>query len=110
MKNDKTLHESFEEELTNISKNNVLDSKYRKKKLILWTIRTFILLIIYMIFWKHEWVRKSLYFTIPLNLLSLSTIIVTPFLIKRKIQKTEQKIHEADRIIKESGEIERNSL
>ncbi len=108
MKNETTLQESFETELADVSKHTVLSPHYRKKKLIFWALRTVILMLLYVIFWKHDWVRKSLYFTIPLTLLSLSTIIAMPYLIRKKIQKTERKVREADQLIKESNEKENN--
>ena len=88
MKTEKTLHESFEEELNKVSKKTVFDSEYRKKKLFFWIIRTSVLSILYVIFWKQEWVRNSLYFIAPLSLVSLFTIIAMPFLINKKNQKT----------------------
>jgi cell division protein FtsW (lipid II flippase) len=99
MKNNEALSESFENELANIQNKTLLNAEYRKRKLILWVIRTIILVILYVIFWKYNWVKKSLYFTIPLSTLSLLMILVAPYLIKRKIERTKQKINEAEELV-----------
>ena len=102
MENSKTLSENFKNELDTISNNTILDPSYRKKKLILWTIRTTITVMLYVIFWKHSWVKWTLLLTVPLNLFSLFTIVGSPYLLKRKIERTKEKVSEADKIISET--------
>jgi len=99
MENNETLRESFEKELDNVQNNVIFNSEYRKRKLIFWAIRTIILVILYLIFWEHNWVKKSLYFTAPLSALSLLMIILSPYLIKRKIKRTKRKISEAEQFL-----------
>ncbi len=100
MEND-TIGDSFKKELESISTDTVLDPSYRKKKLILWTIRATLTIALYVIFWKHEWLRWTLFLTIPASLFSVFTIIVSPYLLKRKIEKTKRKIEEVDKILRE---------
>jgi hypothetical protein len=102
MENNETLSESFKRELDRATTNTILDPAYRKKKLILWSIRTTISLILYVIFWKHDWVKWSLLLTIPLSLFSLFTIIGSPYLLKRKIERTKKEVAEADKLMTET--------
>jgi hypothetical protein len=104
MENNETLGASFKRELEEATTNTILDPAYRKKKLILWTVRTIISVILYIIFWKYNWVKWTLLFTIPLSLFSLFTIIGSPFLLKRKIEQTKKKIEETEKIISETTE------
>ena len=100
MENNETLNESFEKEFANIQNNAIFKPEYRKRKLLFWAFRTIVLIILYVIFWEYNWVRKSLYFTIPLSTLSLLMIVVSPYLIKKKIERTKLKIEEADQLLK----------
>ncbi len=102
MGNNETLSESFKKDLDAASTNTILDPAYRKKKLILWTVRTTISVVLYVIFWKYNWVKWSLLLTIPLSLFSLFTIIVSPYLLKRKIEQTRNKIDEAENLMAET--------
>lgn len=102
MDNDETMSESFKRELEAVSINSVLDPAYRKKKLILWTIRTTISIVLYIIFWKYNWVKWTLVVTIPLSLFSLFTIVISPYLLEKKIGKAKLKIEEVDKIIRKT--------
>jgi len=101
MENNETISDSFSKELDAISSDTILDPAFRRKKLILWTIRAMISIVLYVIFWKYEWVKWTLLLTIPLSFFSLFTIIGAAYLLKRKIKKTKRKIEEADKIIHE---------
>lgn len=92
---EESLSDHFENRLKEISKNTILDPAIRKKKLILWFIRSILTIIMYIIFWDYSWVRWSLLVTVPLNLFSLFSILGSTFLLKRKIERTKQKIENA---------------
>ncbi|HOX83191.1 MAG TPA: hypothetical protein PLJ60_19735 [Chryseolinea sp.] len=102
MENNDTLNENFKNELETISKNTILDPGYRRKKLMLWFIRTSITVVLYLLFWKHSWVKWTLLLTIPLSIFSFFTIVGSPYLLKRKIEGTKQKLTAADKIINET--------
>ena len=102
MENNETLSESFKKELEAATTNTILDPAFRKKKIVLWTIRITISLILYIIFWEYNWVKWSLLLTIPLSLFSLFTIIGSPYLLKRKIERTNKKVAEADKLMNET--------
>ena len=65
----------------------IIDPKFKKKKLIFWAIRNIISAILYYIFWENYWVRMSLYATIPISIFSLLMIFLTPLFIKRQFKK-----------------------
>lgn len=100
--NDPSLSKSFQSELENIAGDTILAPAYRKRKLILWAIRAIISAALYVIFWKHEWVRWTLVLTAPISLLSLSMIIIGPYLLKRKIAKTRHKIEAVEKRLQET--------
>jgi hypothetical protein len=74
----------FIEEVEN---DEILSTKFKKKKLISWCIRTIIAVVLYLIFWKYEWVRWSLFVYIPINLFSLASIFLWRNLILKKLKK-----------------------
>ena len=71
--------------------NEILTEKFKRKKLIIWLIRTIIAIILYVIFWKYELVRWSLLIYIPLNLFSLFSIFFWRKLISKKLIKIKNK-------------------
>lgn len=102
MENSETISNSFNRELDAISANTILDPAFRKKKLILWAIRTSISVVLYIIFWKYNWVKWSLVVIVPVSIFSLFIIIGSPYLLKRKIERTKRKIEETDSLIGET--------
>jgi hypothetical protein len=84
--------QSLLNELDDISKDIVLSPAYRRRKVMMWCIRTIIAVILYIIFWQYQWVRTTLIITIPLSLLSLLSIFSMSYLLKRKMQSTRRKI------------------
>lgn len=99
MENNETLTESFKKELDQITTNKIFNPVYRKKKLFMWLIRTLITTIIYMIFWKFNWVKWTLLLTIPSATISLFMIACSPYLLKRKIERTKKKIEETEKLL-----------
>lgn len=99
MENKETITDSFKRELEAVSTDKVLDPAYRKRKLGLWIVRATIAIVLYIIFWKYDWVKWTLLLTIPASLFSLFTIVVYPYLIEKKIEKVRRKIEEAERIV-----------
>lgn len=98
---DPSLKEAFEKELENIQSQTVLSPAYRRKKTIIWAIRTLIAIVLFIIFWKHTWVRWLLIAYIPLNLFSLFSIYGSKALMDKKIEKTRRKIEEAEQLMNE---------
>ena len=95
-----SLKQSFLKELDGISQQTVLNPAYRTRKLMMWVIRTIIAVILYIVFWKYQWVRTTLIVTIPLSLLSLLSIFSWNYLLKRKIKATHEKIMNIEQGIK----------
>lgn len=100
--NSDSLSKSLQSELESIAGDTVLSPTYRKRKLILWVIRATISAALYVIFWKHEWVRWTLLVTAPLSFISLLMILLGPYLLKRKIAKTRSKIEAVERLLQET--------
>lgn len=91
---------TFEEDIQKIESEEMLSPDYQKKKLIKYVVRTIIAIIIYVVFWEYEWVRWTLWFYVPLNLLGLVALLGMPFLMKRKLKKTIQRIDDLDEKLK----------
>lgn len=94
-----SLTDNFKKELDAVSANTILDSSYRKKKLVLWLVRTVILVVLYVIFWEHNWVKWSLVGTVPLSLFNLFMLVAAPYFLKKKTERTEEKIKDAEKAI-----------
>ncbi|MEP0386695.1 hypothetical protein [Dokdonia sp.] len=101
-----SLKDAFEKELESIQSETVLSPQYRRRKTIIWAIRTLIAIALFIIFWKHTWVRWALIAYIPLNVFSLFSIYGSKALLDKKINKTRRAIEEAEQIIKEDDEEE----
>jgi hypothetical protein len=102
MEENETISEGFKRELEQASTNTILDPEYKKKKLVLWAIRNVISVVLYVIFWNYSsWVQFSLYFTVPLSLLSLLAILAMPYILKRKIASAKLRIQETESQMKE---------
>jgi hypothetical protein len=84
--------QSLLNELDDIAHQTVLNPAYRKRKLMMWSIRTFIAIILYILFWEYQWVRTTLIITIPLSLLSFLSIFSWNYLLQRKMKATREKI------------------
>lgn len=83
-----SMRDHFEKELQEASNGAILSGSERKKKLIIYLIRTTLAVVLYFLLWKHYWVRMSLWLYIPLNLLGLLTITLMPMILQRKVDKT----------------------
>lgn len=93
MSDDKSsMRAAFEKELEEASKGALLSNEVRKKKLIIYVIRTILAVILYYLFWKYYWVRMSLWLYIPLNLMGLLTITLMPLILQQKVNKTRSLI------------------
>ncbi len=82
------------EELNQIKGNEIFSQGYKKKKLIRWFIRTFIATILYVIFWKYQWVQWSLWVYVPMNLMGLALILFLPKVLKKRQEKIENQYNE----------------
>jgi hypothetical protein len=99
MKKSETHGISFEDEFDEIVKSPILEPSYIKKRLIVWTIRQTISVVLYALFWKYSWVKWTLLLTIPLSLFSLFAIVGFPYLLRRKIERAKAEAREAEKII-----------
>ena len=80
------------EEIEEFSNHERLTSAYRKKKLIIWTVRTSLSVVLYFIFWKYEWVRRTLILYVPLSLFNLVMILGFNFILDKKVNKLKSRI------------------
>jgi len=80
------------EEIDDLSDRHRLSSSYKKKKLIIWTVRTVLSAVLYVIFWKYEWVRWTLILYVPLSLFNLLMIFGFNFILDRKVQSLKSKV------------------
>ncbi|MCU0422889.1 MAG: hypothetical protein MUC81_08780 [Bacteroidia bacterium] len=90
----------MKEEIEQLKNQMILQKSFRNKKILFWFIRTFILCLIYLLLPKLEWIINTLWFTVPLSLFSLLSILIWPIFLKRKIQKIESKLTLLDKEIK----------
>ena len=86
------LNDEFEKELEKLKSEIIFSSDYRKKKTIVWAVRTLFAIILYFIFWKYKWVRLSLFIYVPLNVFGLLSIYGWNYFLNKKLSKIKQKI------------------
>jgi hypothetical protein len=82
--------EDLKNEMEELSKNPILSKAYRNKKLLLYAIRTIIAIIIIYFLWDYSWVKWVLYIYIPLNLISLLSILGWNIFLNKRIKKSQQ--------------------
>ena len=96
MEKTEKISDQLQNELENLSANPLFDPAFRRKKLVIWVVRNTITAILYIIFWKYEWVRWTLFLGIPLAVFSLLTITLFPWLLQRKMNSTRKSIEKLD--------------
>ena len=79
-------------EIDDLSDQERLSSAYRKRKLIIWTVRTILSVVLYIIFWKYEWVRWTLILYVPLALFNLVIILVFNYMLDKKLNKIRSRL------------------
>jgi len=84
--------QNLREEIDDFSNQHRLSSSYKKRKLIIWTVRTGLSVVLYIIFWKYEWVRWTLILYIPLSLFNLLMIVGFNFILDRKVKNLKSKV------------------
>jgi len=103
MQEQENTKEIFDKELEKLKPNTVLSPEYRRKKAILWAIRTTLAVGLIILLWEYKWVRWSLVFYVPLNLFSLVSIFGWNIFLKKKIERTNKTIEEAEKMIDEDN-------
>jgi len=94
-----SLMDSFEKEIEKIKGDTILSAEFRRKKTILWGIRTLIAIILFVIFWEYNWARWALIAYVPLNIFSLLSIYGVNMLMNNKIKRTKDKIEQMEELI-----------
>lgn len=80
------------DEIEELSNSPVLSKTYRNKKLLLYVIRTLIAVIAIYLLWDYSWVKWLLYIYIPLNLISLASILGWNIFLNKRIKKSQERI------------------
>jgi hypothetical protein len=81
---DQDLRDEFEAEFDRMRKHSVLSPAYRRKRYIAWAVRTAIAAMLYYFLWEYRWVRWTLLFYIPINLIGLLSIVGWSYLLNQK--------------------------
>jgi len=95
------------ENQTSISQNEAIQQKLERLTIMYATmqpslrgrwirliIRETLTVVLYVIFWKYEWVRLSLYVVAPLILLNLGLLSLLTWALPRKIEKLKAQLGE----------------
>ena len=104
MEDEKKFSEQMKEELDSLKKEEILNPAYRKKKLLIYWIRTLIAVLLIVSFWNYSWVRWLTLLYIPLNLFSLGAILFPTIFLKKKLERAEQKLKELEEEWEEESE------
>jgi hypothetical protein len=92
------LKRKLESELAELRSFDVLDPFFRKKKILIWFIRTNIAFFIYMMLWDYYWIRWTLLVYVPMNLASIASLFLARYFLSRKISSLEIRLR---RLLKE---------
>ena len=79
-------------EIDDLSEQQRLSSAYKKRKLIIWTVRTALSVLLYIIFWKYEWVRWTLILYVPLALFNLVMILGFNYILDKRLNKIRSRL------------------
>ena len=79
-------------EIDDLSEQQRLSAAYKKRKLIIWTVRTALSVVLYIIFWKYEWVRWTLILYVPLSLFNLIMLLGFNFILDKRVNKLRSRI------------------
>ena len=85
------MDEEIKSEFKKIESNKIFTKEFKRKKTIIWCIRTLIAIVLFYIFWEHSWVKWFLILYIPLNLFGLFVIHGGSSFLKRKANKIKKK-------------------
>ena len=86
--------DALKKELQQLSKDPILSKKHRNKKLLVYLVRTLIAATIIYFLWDYDWVKWVLYIYIPLNLISLISILGWNYFLNKRLAKTQKQIDE----------------
>lgn len=90
------LSHSFDQELEKLKATTILSPEYKRKKTIMWFIRTLIATTVFVYFWDTSWVKWALIVYIPLSILNLIVIYGGTAFLNRKFNRTQNKINSMD--------------
>ncbi|NRB59778.1 MAG: hypothetical protein HRU50_07500 [Winogradskyella sp.] len=82
--------DALKKELQQLSKDPILSKKHRNKKLLVYLVRTLIAVTIIYFLWDYDWVKWVLYIYIPLNLISLISILGWNYFLNKRLAKTQK--------------------
>ena len=104
------LKEEFEKAIKETDADLITSPEYRRKKLIIYLIRTLIAIALYYFLWDYEWVRWTLIVYIPLNLIGLFIILGGSYFLSKKVERTREKIEKLDSDLSDEEEFDDDSL
>jgi hypothetical protein len=90
--------------LEHIRSNSILSPVYRRKKILLWVLRTLIVSVIYILLWKYSWIRWTLWITVPICVLNIVSIFTWKYLLQQKINKNKIELAEMEAALKKKRE------
>lgn len=94
MKNDfsnNPFAEQLREAMQSSNPIGMFSKVWQTRKLKRWTLRTSLLLILYIAFWNSvPWFRWTLLITLPIQLFSLAFVLLVPRFFKKRMEKVQQ--------------------
>lgn len=89
------MKKQLQKQLEEARGEDFMSPAYRKRKLIMWAIRTVIAIIMYYFLWDVQWVRWTLWLYVPLNLFLPVSLLGGNYFLNKKIEKVSRKIDES---------------
>jgi len=95
--NEEALHAHMNS-LHSLTGTPLLDPAFRKRKLILWSVRQAITIILAVIFWEHWWVRWLFALAVVLALINLAMLLFAGPYLQRRMDKVLERRREQEAI------------
>lgn len=101
----RSLPDELRNEVEQTKAQYLMSPTERRRKLIRWAIRQMLTAILYFAFWDAApWVPKTLWFVIPLAILSLLSIVGYNWFLERKLRSAQAKIDTLEEKMKDLKE------
>jgi hypothetical protein len=88
--------DTLNKEVDEVTTEYLMPDTYRRKKLLIWVVRTALTVVLYIVFWTYEWIRWTLLLYVPLSLFNLSLLLGWNFILNWKVKRLRKKIEKID--------------
>lgn len=82
-----SLDDAFKAQMENSGASTMMSPAFRRRKMIMWTVRLIVACLLAYFFWEHKWVRVVFWIYVVLAAIGLFAIVAMPILLRRKMEQ-----------------------